>query len=193
MPRPRRAARGRRLPITEAERLWAYDALEDDHPDYADVEFFTTDKRVYEVWLELRDEVLEAWIKRRPGTRPERWWTYEAPEEGRHRLGGTGTPEAEVHAGETGLVMGIPELWVSAWDVSFYNGRMKNVDGEPIGREHSEGDFPHDAIDPADPPLYESQAVYLDRHSLLTDAERAVLDAQGWPEPEAVLPEGVQQ
>ncbi|MGE4194623.1 MAG: hypothetical protein AB7E51_14640 [Pseudodesulfovibrio sp.] len=46
-----------------------------------------------------------------------------------------------------------------------------------------EGDF-----DPSDPPVYESQAAYLDRHGLLTEAERRALEkCSGAFEPE-VLP-----
>ena len=33
-----------------------------------------------EVWAELRDELLPAWIEDNPGTRPYAWWECEAPE-----------------------------------------------------------------------------------------------------------------
>jgi hypothetical protein len=31
-------------------------------------------------WAEMRDELLPAWIKEHPGTRPWAWWEQEAPE-----------------------------------------------------------------------------------------------------------------
>jgi hypothetical protein len=49
--------------------------------------------------------------------------------------------------------------------------------GRPIGTDYHEGDFLGVAIDPADPPVYESEAAYLARHALLSDAERAQLTA----------------
>jgi len=36
------------------------------------------------------------------------------------------------------------------------------------------------AIDPADPPVFESQAAYLDRHKLLTEEERECLPADAF-------------
>ena len=36
------------------------------------------------------------------------------------------------------------------------------------------------AIDPADPPVFESQAAYLDRHKLLTEVERECLPADAF-------------
>ncbi|HAR38567.1 MAG TPA: hypothetical protein DCS09_08385, partial [Porphyromonadaceae bacterium] len=54
----------------------------------------------------------------------------------------------------------------------------------PIGN-NKEGDFAGLAIDPADPPKYESQAAYLRRHGLLTREERAHLGKH----PELLEPE----
>lgn len=33
-----------------------------------------------EGWEQLRDEIMEAWIAERPGTRPWAWWEWDAPE-----------------------------------------------------------------------------------------------------------------
>ena len=70
-----------------------------------------------QVWLELRDELLAAWIAERPGTRPYAWWLFDEPRwrpedrperyrdlgawaaqwlaEPRRRVGGIGTPSTK--------------------------------------------------------------------------------------------------
>lgn len=204
MPRPRRAGRTRRETITEAEALWAYDKLTPEHPDHYPTQYFTSKARFREVWDEMRDEVLEAWIAEKPGTRPQHWWMYDAPRsapgslprcsqfegelpELRRRVGGTGTPSHEVLNYAPDLDRGIPTGWVEPWQVELYNGRARDVRGQLIGTEYSEGHFPYEAIDRNDPPLFESEASYLDRHGLLTQQERARLGADAW-EPESVEP-----
>jgi len=57
----------------------------------------------------------------------------------------------------------------------YYNGRAVNMHGEVIPTHYKEGNFRGKAIDPADPPLFESQAAYLQRHALLTAEERRYL------------------
>jgi hypothetical protein len=138
-----------------------------------------------EAWRLVSGEVLAEWIPEHPGTRPAVWWRWDAPEP-RRRLGGTGTPAHEALAVAESYCRGIPDSWVTRWDVEYYNGRMVDVHGAPIGTAHREGDFPYDALDPFDPPVYESQAGFLDRHGLLTREERRVLDRDGWPGDEVV-------
>ena len=58
----------------------------------------------------------------------------------------------------------------------YYNGRSKDIHGNPIGTNYKEGDFEGVAIDPNDPPRYESEAAYLKRLNLLTPAELKYLD-----------------
>lgn len=75
---------------------------------------------------------------------------------------------------------GLPVSWVSAFDEAYYNGRARDVHGNRIGTEFHEGHFTGRAIDPADPPRFESEATYLDRHGLLTAAERRRLPADAF-------------
>ena len=42
--------------------------------------------------------------------------------------------------------------------------------------EYKEGDFLYEALDPNDPPVYESEATYLKRHGLLIGGEEERAD-----------------
>jgi hypothetical protein len=120
-------------------------------------------------WAAHREEIIAAWADDHPGTRPLYWWRHDAPEL-RRRLGGTGTPWFENDVANA--KHGIPTRWVSQWDVAYYNGRMRDVHGNPIGAEYEEGHFKGVAIDSEDPPTYEAQAAYLERLGLLLPGER---------------------
>jgi len=135
------------------------------------------------LWKSVRDKVLSDWIRDVPGTRPWAWWRYDdsprcsalpgsEPEdywirerelpEPRRRLGGHGTPVYECLNYVPELPFGIPTAFLDKVDEA-------SVDGV--------------AFDPNDPPQFESQAAYLDRHGLLTPAERLRLtDADFTPE-----------
>lgn len=175
MPRPRRAARNRRPAITEGERLWAFGHLAKDHPQYGEVTYFTFADRLHEVWDELRDEVVAEWIRENPGTRPALWWKYDAPEP-RQRVGGAGDDISEVLAYAPRSNRGIPVQWFTSEEVALFGKTVRN---------HEHGRAPV-ALDPDDPPRFESEAAYLDRRGLLTTPERRRLDVSGWPKPEAV-------
>jgi hypothetical protein len=47
-------------------------------------------------WEAVRDELLEAWIQREPGTRPWAWWRFEMPKDKR------GQPDYRRHVGGSG-------------------------------------------------------------------------------------------
>lgn len=183
MPRVRRRAKGKRAGITALQ--WAYltDQWQEGEPvpeGSNSFEPFTWDSEaqcrrsghvtIREAWELARVEILEEWAKANPGTRPSAWWTWDAPE-ARRRLGGTGTAAFDALAYTERLHRGIPADWVESWQVEMYNGCAIDVDGVPIGTEYSEGHFPHDAIDPNDPPRFESEADYLERLGLLTEEE----------------------
>lgn len=130
-------------------------------------------------WLKHGAPVLQGWIAEHPGTPPLRWWQHQAPfcladepivlayphlapqlvgklGAPRRRLGGTGDEMYFLLGGVPRWIFGIPQGWVTAEDK----------------RWHPWKDRPCTAFDPGDPPLFESQAAYLDRHGLLRPAER---------------------
>lgn len=168
-------------------------------------------KRLRALWLQVRDAVLADWIAARPGTRPWAWWKFDGPRwqpadlplrqcglgevflrdlaEPRRRLGGIGTPQFEVLNVVPHFDAGLPTSFVTRFDQEYYNGRSKDTHGHPIGTEYPDGHFSGLAIDPLDPPTYESEAAYLDRHGLLTDDERGRLPADAF-EPEKIESDG---
>ena len=102
-----------------------------------------------EVWAEHRATIVEHHIRRRPGTRPFRWWQYDASEP-RRRLGGIGTPLHECSGFIAPFEYGIPSAWRLQGDYF--------TEGVPISE--------------IAPPAYESQAAYLARHKLFLPGER---------------------
>jgi hypothetical protein len=113
-----------------------------------------------DVWAEHAEAVVAHHVKRRPGTRPLRWWEFDSPQP-RRRLGGVGTPLHECTAYGLSLHYGIPADWRRQGD--FFTS------GTPI--------------DPDDPPRYESEAKYLLRLGLLLPGERERLCPRDfWPE-----------
>ena len=138
-------------------------------------------------WLFARDDILRDWIERRPGTRPAAWWHWDSPEPARRRLGGIGTaardarPPPHEFDGLTrrrdislgrepdyfGLHLGLPRRWATS-----FNLRVWGCDGEEL--------------DPAFPPIYESQAAYLKRHEILSPSEARRLVPADF-EPEAIV------
>ncbi|MFH0812215.1 MAG: hypothetical protein V2A69_05190 [Pseudomonadota bacterium] len=160
-------------------------------------------------WEEVREEVMAAWIKKYPGTRCWAWWEIDAPRwerkfdawfdgtkpEPRQRIGGTGTPSYEVLAYVPYFDKGIPESWVSKSEEDYYNGRSVDIHGNKTNQKwppgsgyFKEGDFKGKAIDPNDPPVFESEAAFLERHGLLTASEKKWLDGH----PEAMEPERIE-
>ena len=153
------------------------------------------------VWEEVREKIMSVWTKKNPCTRPWAWWRFDAPKEPvagwdyehfnspqRKRLGGTGTPTHEHLGSRPGFIQGIPGSWIEQWSVDYYNGRAKDIHGNPIGQEYKPGDFKGIAIDPNDPPTFESVAAYLERLDLLTASEKKWLDGH----PEAMKPERIE-
>jgi hypothetical protein len=158
-----------------------------------------------EVWREVADDLLDQWIAERPGTRPYGWWLFDAPRwrpedrpewchdvpegivrwiaEPRRRVGGIGTPAHEVLNILAEFAFGMPIIWVTAFDEAYYNGRARDIHDHPIGTDYPEGHFPGLAPRADDPPRYEAQASYCDRHGVLRPDERRVLTARDF-EPE---------
>ena len=152
-------------------------------------------------WARVRDAIVMAWVETRPGTRPFFWWHAEAPTTPVHapgrpahgdlvaqrlRISGTGTPAHEVLNVAPSFQFGLPEAWVSVFDEAFYNGKAADIFGQRIGLDYREGDFRGVAPRGDDPPTFESQATFLDRHSLFLAGERDRLPAEAFA-PEAIV------
>lgn len=120
-----------------------------------------------ELWESYRDDFLPDFIRANPCKRPLPWWHWEAPEQ-RARLGGQGRPHHEVLAYVESFKYGIPDSWVTRAELWAFSSLKES-----------------DAIDPDDPPTFESEAVYLERHGLLTEGEKRWLKQH----PEALQPE----
>jgi len=133
--------------------------------------------RARQIWQNFRDEIMEDWVQRQPCTRPLAWWECDAPTAPiprcrefqaaqRRRLGGIGIPQHEVIAVWPRFERGIPAAWFDAEGAATFGGV---------------------ALDEANPPRFESEAMYLDRHDFLTPAERRHLESH----PELLTPEVV--
>ena len=144
--------------------------------------FFGTE--LCQLWAECRDEILSWWIKTNPGTRPTHWWRFDAPRWDdpwpdrfyhgtfaipRERIRGTGTPLFECLADVPTFDKGVPDGWLTSEELEYYGSLTVESTGEPA-----------EAFDPARPPTYEAEAVYLKRHGLLAKGEQRRIPAQGW-------------
>ena len=112
-----------------------------------------------EVWGRARGEVLGAWLKDHPGTRPAVFWRFDTPHQplGTHdgcfydgklpqprkQISGAGCPAWAVMAHVPAYSLGLPTLWAG--------------------------------YEPSNPPVFESQAAYLRRHGLLAVSEKRIL------------------
>jgi hypothetical protein len=126
---------------------------------------FAAPGELAETWAAHRDGALADWIAESPGRRPQQWWEFDAPEP-RQRLGGIGTTQREAGlAIGLSYSLGIPRGWISTADVARWGRGV--------------------AIDPDDPPTFESEASYLQRHCLLFPGEKRRLKPADF-EPEQV-------
>lgn len=126
-------------------------------PAHDDFELFLkTDEEWKNLWTEQRDKILESWIREHPCSRPWAWWKFDAPEP-RRRIGGVGTPSHEVLSVAPCYEFGLPTGWIG----EFEERHFENCKG--LG------------INVNDPPIFESQATYLNRHGLLTESEKKYL------------------
>jgi hypothetical protein len=133
--------------------------------------------RLAKLWHKLRREIMSAWMREHPACRPWCWWTCDAPQEPvetcpgftaaqRRRLGGTGTPQHDIIALAPHFDRSVPTSWFDAAGAETFGGV---------------------AVDAEDPPQFESEAAYLQRHGLLTAPELKWLATH----PEARAPEVV--
>jgi hypothetical protein len=120
-------------------------------------------------WQAVKDELLEDFVLAHPGRRPFFWWKVDSPGP-RLRVGGVGDVIPAYNHPDN-LKYGIFRK------SAFVDDRLLAAVA-PIGNEL----VPFDANDP---PRYESQAVFLDRHGLLSAAERKALPPDAF-EPEVI-------
>jgi hypothetical protein len=78
---------------------------------------------------------------------------------------------------------GLPSIWVTRWQAKYYSGLAVDVRGNAIGGALAV--FDGVAIDPDDPPTFESQAAYLKRRGLFLTGEERRLKKADW-EAEAI-------
>jgi hypothetical protein len=180
----------RRPDITDEHEAW----LRGDDKAAGVIKYFLTENELAALWAAHSERIVEDHVADFPGTRPARWWQYSAPRiplgtfpgyyyDGqlpapRKRLGGTGTPAADVLAYVPTFSYGLPTIWIEPWMVRYYSGLAVDIRGEHIGGELRE--FKGVAIDPDDPPTFESQATYLRRLGLFLPGERKRLKAADW-------------
>lgn len=186
MPYKKEIAKKRKLP----ENIWKF--LNDEHPDPGnDVDIFLLQEDgTRKLWDESKNEIMAAWIMKHPGTRPTLWWDFDAPRTlpgPRRRLGGIGTPGFEVLAHKPYFFKGLPVIFISKSQEDFYNGRQVDIHGKKIST-YNEGDFKGVAIDSDDPPVFESETAYLQRHGFLTEAEKKFIEKH----PELMDPEKIE-
>jgi hypothetical protein len=183
------------MPEISDEKLFILsDGLLGVEPEKQSFELFLlegNEKALRALWDENKEPILQAWIRANPGTRPSLWWSHDAPRitresllllgrgigwaerrideycEPRKRLGGVGTPHHECLNYVPSFHGGVPDSWIDAGDVATY----ADLDGV--------------AIDPSDPPTFESQAAYLRRHGLFAPGEERRLRAKDF-EPETI-------
>ncbi len=195
MARKRRVSK-RRAEITPEQEAW----LAGDDNGAGFFKYHREDE-LAEFWAEHRDRVVSEHVEQWPGTRPLRWWQYDAPRsqlgtylgdyydgklpEQRKRLGGIGTPCFECLSVVPSFSFGIPNYWLEPELAKYYRGLAKDIHGDPIGVEYFCKGFAGVAIDPNDPPVHESQAAYLKRLGLFMPGERKQLTKEDF-EPEAV-------
>lgn len=63
-----------------------------------------------ELWRRARGEVLAAWAKKHPGSRPSTWWRFDTREP-RQQLAGVGCPAWVVLADAECYASGLPQIW----------------------------------------------------------------------------------
>jgi hypothetical protein len=165
------------------------------------IEFFETGKEDFEVWACSEDKLKELWalyrknllpefIKQNLCQRPFGWWEYDAPRwddpytdcyyhgtlpESRQRLGGVGDPIYEHLAYVPNFRFGLPTSWISTELADYYRKKENDFQGVPIN--------------PSNPSVFESEAMYLKRHGLLTKQEALYLEKH----PKLLKPEIVEE
>jgi hypothetical protein len=138
--------------------------------------------RLRSIYDAVSERLIADWIKRYPGTRPSGWWEWTATEP-RQRIGGTGSLMSDFLAYAPEFHFGMATRW--ACEALIQKG-WPNVSVNSMPAHWAPIEALSSAIpfDPADPPLFESEATYLQRLNLLLPGERKLLGPEDF-EPEA--------
>jgi hypothetical protein len=187
----RRRIDKRRAEITDEHESW----LNSDDKASGFVQY-APDDELAALWTANADRIVAEHVATYPGTRPHRWWQCSAPRlslgtfpgcyfdgklpEPRRRLGGIGTPASDVLSCVPTFRYGLPWIWIERWQVMYYSGLAVDIHGAPIGDRYPTDSFKAVAIDPNDPPMFESQAAYLKRHGLFLAGEERRLRKADW-------------
>lgn len=159
----RRRVDKRRQAVTDEHEAW----LEDDDKASGFVQY-AHDDELEALWHQHSERIVADHVADHPGTRPARWWQYSSPEP-RRRLSGIGTPACDVLAYKPTYSYGVPSIWITQRQVRYYSGTAVDIHGGHIGGELTI--FKGVAIDPDDPPTFESEAAYMKRHGLFLAGE----------------------
>jgi hypothetical protein len=174
--RPRAAAAN----LSELEWAFLCDAVPEDHGPssvlwglrHGDGTFVPSGLKTSELWRAYREDVLAWWITEYAVTRPSCWWRFEAPGP-RQRIGGVGTECSARLANVPWFEFGIEVSWITADLLRTYEKL-----GRPLGVP---------AVDPKNPPVFESEAEYLRRNGLFQPGEaKRLTEADFAPEPIAI-------
>jgi hypothetical protein len=134
-----------------------------------DTGYFMNGTDARPLWAKHRKNLIKQWVNEYPGTRPHAFWLFEAPAEMRLRLGGKGdTIPDHVPDEVEEYWRGLPTYWIAE------NRLMMWPELEEF------------AIDPDDPPKFESEACYLKRLGLLLPGEGERLHKEDF-KPELIL------
>jgi hypothetical protein len=153
-----RGRRGGQGELTPGQLAWLRGDLEGYHSTLTPWEW-PGDIDVDRMIDEYGERFLKEWVREHPGTRPFWWWDHvDLPEARRRQVGGIGEPRPE-STFMFELTFGVPDR--RSWNA--------------LGRVKYDGPLTGVPIDPTDPPVFESQAAFLDRHDLFLPGERARL------------------
>jgi hypothetical protein len=167
-----RTRRTRHLKPTISDAVLRYLTTGENEEKDFDVFLLTCENDCSELqglWQIAKDGIMADWLKKSPCTRPWAWWEFDAP---RHDTG-TGAyfeplPIPRQRLGGKGQTSS--QKWPAV--VPRYDRAIPSSWAD---------------IDPEDPPTFESEAAYLQRHGLLSEAETHYLEKH----PELMEPETV--
>lgn len=130
-------------------------------------------RNVKRMWKKYRNFILSDCLQYRPGTRPFAWWLFDAPRWNRQFGawfdGYLPEPQYECLSVVPRFSFGVPVDWLEESFIRFFSEDFKGI---PIDKDN--------------PPMFESQAAYLQRYGLLKKSEEKRLSDSDF-EPESCL------